>query len=367
MKKILYNLFALVLVVTLGMTMSINVAASSYKMGKVYFETCEVLEEEKDIFTDNMAGLAKSISMTLNINSEKIAFGGFYPIRGITDMYYIPVFSGDECICVVTYKLQDDIISLNYSTALADCINNLPSGTYYFEKLNDSIFIVGTEEVYEIETMGHIENNDVAHPTYSPLRSNNVRDIYEKLQYVVIGGQTRDVTTRSLNVPIYPNGGNPGYGYCWLSCCASIIHYYGAIPSSLDNIHAYLHPGHDKENCPGGEITEARKTINRFAGKYGIAVEERITAGMVQTEINAGKPIYSGWGHYNSSGQRIEGHAMVIIGYTYVDNTRAFTYKIMDPNCSDYVYIYSNASAENVTYVISGYTFKWDKTLHNFN
>lgn len=207
----------------------------------------------------------------------------------------------------------------------------------------------------------------VARPTYSSIRSNNVRDIYEKVQYVVIGGQTRDVTTRSLNVPIYPNGGNPGYGYCWVSSSASIIHYYGAIPSSLDNIHSYKRPSHNINNCPGGDITEAQETITFFTQKYGVAKTERITAGKVQTEINAGKPIYSGWGHYNSSGQRIEGHAMVIIGYTYVDNTRAFTYKIMDPNYSDYVYIYSNASSENVTYVISGNTFKWDRTLTILN
>lgn len=186
------------------------------------------------------------------------------------------------------------------------------------------------------------------------------------LQYIGIGRQTRDVSTNSLDVPLYANGGNPGYGYCWLSCCASIMEYYGYAPSSLSGIHAYKHSDHALDYCVGGSIEDARDTICYYSGKTGMTQNGRISAGTVQSQINAGKPVYSVWSHYNDSGIRDAGHAMVITGYTYVDNTRSFTYKIMDPNCSNYVYIYSNSSDTQVTYSISGDTYIWDKTMYNF-
>lgn len=367
MKKHKYSVFSLALAIILGFALSTNATARSQTSDAVYFEICDISENERNCFTANMEGLAESVAMTFNVSSERIAFGEFYPIRGIDNMYYIPVFCMDECICVVTYMLRDDTVILNYSSSIAQYINSLPNGKYYFEKYDDSIYIVGTDTFYKIGEQNQIRREDGTFPVYSQGVDCGTMNIRGGLRYIEVEGQTRDVSSRSLDVPIYANGGNSGYGYCWLACCASIMEYYGTTPSSLSGIHAYKHSDHALEYCPGGDLDDVNDTLNYFAGKCGTKTLNRISAGSVQSEINAGKPIYSGWGHYSDAGIRDSAHGMVITGYTYVDNTRAFTYKIMDPNCSSYVYIYSNASSTQVTYLIGGSTYVWDKTLHNIN
>lgn len=341
----------------------VNVNAGSEEHMNIYFQTCEVTEEQQSYFEENIHGLAQSIAISLNVTSERLSIGRFYPVRGVDGMYYIPVFGDNECVCVVTYVYQDDIGLLSFSEDMADCINNLECGTYYFEKMNNSIFIVGTSTLYEVESLEFNENDEL--PVYYLEEDSCVTNIWEGLRDIEINARVRAVSSRSLDVPFYANGGT--YGYCWLSCSAAIIDYYGYATSPLSNLHSYVHTGHSLDDCPGGTILDARNVICCYAAKYGMAVDIRITPGTVQTQINAGKPVYSVWSYYNNNGVRESGHAMVIVGYTYVDNTGSFTYKIMDPNKSEYVFIYSNSTASEVTYVISGKTYVWDSTLYNFS
>ena len=180
----------------------------------------------------------------------------------------------------------------------------------------------------------------------------------KRISFVLYGSrhcQSRLETDESsyLSVPVIANATSPDteVGLCWLASILSMLQYsnkaYGHTTLSLYyyvKMSVYV----QNEPYPRGITPFIEGTFGLF--NYPVSFTEAgMTFDSVKTVINTGKPI---WVALMTS-DLLDAHAVVLCGYRAFSHTGAFFYRyyrLMDPNCTNYVTVSVSGTGTNFTY-----------------
>lgn len=308
----------------------------------------------------------------------EISVGKPISVRGVSEYYYVPVFSQDKCINIITVSKYEDDYIMKSGKSFSEVINGLPKNeTYYFEKMfeadpyQSAIYIKGRNTKIAIEAFHSCDYRNECNGEQDLLIEEDENEVTFPVDY--IANITIPSSNRSSGYitvsPRFQNGGQ--YGYCWLCCACEISSYYGGSGIGLEGGHLVSHGspqspyGHSLYSCPGGSMYDVNAVVYYYTGKSGTITTPLYAAATVSS-INNQKPIVSGWIY--SSGSTTYAHAMVIVGYNKSDYSNNFMYVVHDPNniISDN-YVSSSYSATNVVYPINGYNLSWVESIYNWN
>lgn len=143
-----------------------------------------------------------------------------------------------------------------------------------------------------------------------------------------------DSTVKKLNIPIYIQAMDE---WCWAASSKSVSVFLGGSDATQCQYVRWGKGSSECHNVPGDFYADVeRALLGGGISNPGIATASTLSYGMIQRQINAGKPIMMRWA-WESSGKSSEssgnniGHILVINGYdaslpaypmlTYMDPT----------------------------------------------
>jgi hypothetical protein len=196
--------------------------ASSTNRKEIIFLSRDTTKEENYMISskDKLDMMASYLRTNEGVTGE-VKFGKPITIRNCEDSFYIPVFEGTKCVAIaiigVDYYSENGEYCMQISKYFADVINELPNGTYYFEKSSelDSISLIGrnTNIVVNADRCLDYKNQLSGSKTVYLRNNEHGVDILDEIVY-----NSDDISRSEVTVDLYlgniiPNGGNQGY--CW--------------------------------------------------------------------------------------------------------------------------------------------------------
>ncbi|MCQ2495155.1 MAG: hypothetical protein MJ131_01025 [Lachnospiraceae bacterium] len=298
--------------------------------------------------------------------NSNIYAGNLLSIYG-TNAYFVPIFSDDKCVSIVSIGEYKGNYVINWGKSFSDVLNSLPSGNYSFV-YDGNTYIVGedTKILVESECCGGYEEDETGLSEIIPSIDGYLLPLHDIL--VEASGinsiNSTESTSLTLGSPSFENGG--AYGYCWLCAACEISNYFGGTNVSLSGGHNYVHGsvhsgGHSLYNCPGGYPADAKSVVYYYTNRNGTYTGSPLSFAVVANSIRNYQPIYTRWISGSS------GHAMVIFGYSYDNNSGVVTYSIKDSNYHNqtrYAMGYDNSTTVN--YYMNGTYYTWYGSIYNW-
>lgn len=172
--------------------------------------------------------------------------------------------------------------------------------------------------------------------------------------------QYRDTQSNYLCVPIVASATSPdtNIGLCWLACCLSMINYrigdtgYTVIElyNNLKSEYPYTQYGY-----PTGTVEFFLRTFDLF-NITAVHYDYGLTFNETKNMIDSNRPVIAVINSYDSTYV----HAVVIDGYSKSTSTGLvyyYYYRLMDPNCSNYVIVSAPSTGINFTYNAGNITY----------
>ena len=138
--------------------------------------------------TNKLDMAAHDLKKEKGIEGE-IIFGKPITIRNVEDIYYIPVFIESKCVSILIVGSDpndENGYCMQMSKYFADVINDLPNGTYYFEKDFDlqAVCLIGKNTKIIVDANKCLDYANITQEKINivtALAGENERDIEEEL------------------------------------------------------------------------------------------------------------------------------------------------------------------------------------------
>ncbi|MBR4794048.1 MAG: hypothetical protein IK038_14320 [Bacteroidaceae bacterium] len=171
--------------------------------------------------------------------------------------------------------------------------------------------------------------------------------------------------SKYLNTPVRANASVNGVGLCWLASALSMIDYkIGTTGYTTLTLYYYLSSLYSAiYGNPVGTTEYIVRTFNTFSINVATA-QSGLTFDSVKYYIDIYKPIMS----VIMTADLSVSHAVVINGYHKFSTSGLYiyySYRIMDPNCSNYVTVSASGSGTHYTYNAGGLVYTlWTSRYH---
>lgn len=252
-------------------------------------------------------------------------------------------FMREQCDIITTLYQQEIPIGIIAVNPNCTCIVQNDS--------NDAICIYGVKN----ETL----NYEVIFGRYSKITLQRYLKIFQETS----AEEAEDDLTRESNyisVPIIPNAEVPEspIGICWIASSLSVLKYNNKFTSYTTTGFFYYYLANYpilQYGTPDGTRPCVCRCFSLGNLSYG-GGNSGLSFASVKYLIDAGKPIVAGITPVIVPG--VYGHVVVVCGYNKTTQSGAtyyYYYKLMDPNCSNYVTCTAPASGTGITYN-AGYT-----------
>ena len=326
----------------------------------------------KNIFADQVtvdfdsSALESIIDGYLNMidisSKTEFSISQMYKISNESDTNYYMYFIFESENCIGELLLDSENGSSAFYQERCEIISNFYMNNTPFCLImnNDSVFL--HTALQSIQLWGNIENDrqELFFPIYKyepinlkkvELKNQNLKSGYSESNY--------------LDVPIIENESSPdtGSGLCWLASTLSVSKYNNsAISYTLLTLYYSLRNVYPPSTY--GYPTGTSDFFLRAFWLNGITANY-LTSGMtyseVKNQIDSYKPVIS----VLMNSTLTSSHAVVICGYSKSTQTGLYYYyyyRIMDPNCDNYVLVSVPGSGVNYNYLAyslwtSSYTY----------
>ncbi len=281
----------------------------------------------------------------------------------VNDNYLYFVFHNDRCIGeYVTsqsmgsssfFQEKCDIITSLFNAGASLCVTGLGEKNWGIISGEDVVCLYGQANVIKDRTQ--LNCSDARQIVLHEL-SRNVSDDCEK--------ETRQLIDESeyLNTPIRANASVNGVGLCWLASALSMIDYNNGV-TGYTTLTLYYYLDSLYATTPVGTTEYIVCTFNTFSINV-VTAQSGITFNSVRYLIDDDKPVMS----VIMTTDLSISHAVVINGYHKFSTTGLtvyYSYRIMDPNCSNYVIVSANGSNTHYTYNAGGIVYTlWTSRYH---
>ena len=233
--------------------------------------------------------------------------------------------------------------------------------TAFYER-GEGIAIIATGKAVEIQTGtgSYVLWGNKVSQEYQSLEETALKPI--RLSELKLKDNTDYLSMESesnyLGVPFIANATSPdtNKGLCWLASCLSMVNYRlgntGYTVLGLYNYLKVLYPP-SQYGYPTGTVEFFLRAFDVFFFT-AIHYDYGLTFSVTKNMINSNRPVIAVINNADSSSV----HAVVVDGYSLYSSTGLnyfYYYRLMDPNCSSYVYVSVPSTGINLTYN-AGYT-----------
>ena len=262
--------------------------------------------------------------------------------------------SGNEASSFFQEKC--DVVTALYNSETPFCVSRFGSESWGIVTAEEVIYLYGKEDVAEARALfnsseaNRIELNGLTINTVNG-REGGMRPLIDESKY--------------LNTPVRANAVVNGSGLCWLASALSMIDYkIGATGYTTLTLYYYLSNLYSAlYGDPVGTTEYILRTFSTFSINVATA-QSGLTFDSVKSYIDIFKPIMS----VIMTSDLSSSHAVVINGYHKFSTSGMYvyySYRIMDPNCSNFVTVSASSTGTNYTYNNGSYVYTlWTSRYH---